>query len=152
VDEGASALNTNTGGVAAPGYDQPLVSCWETQFIIAEAQARAGNATAARDAANRALACQQSWFGVTLPAVPATLTGAALLTKILEQKYVAQFLNIDVWADYQRTCYPQFPTFNDLPIPGRFLYGTTERQTNLNMPSVGQQRQKPRNANDPNPC
>jgi len=37
-------------------------------------------------------------------------------------------------------------------VPGRAYYGTTERQTNSNIPTVGAQRQKPRNANDPNPC
>jgi hypothetical protein len=153
IDDGASALNSATGGIAAPGYDLPVISCWETEFIIAEAEAQEGDAASARAAADRAVACQENWFGITLPDFFTGLSGAALRTKILEQKYIAQVLNIDVLADYQRTCYPNFTTFGGAEIPGRFLYGTTERTTNSNIPSVGDQRQQtPRNANDPNPC
>lgn len=152
LDEAASPLNIDAGGAVAPGYDQPFITCAETQFIIAEAHARAGNAAAAGAAANAGIACQEAWFGVTLPGIPAVLVGESLLTRILQEKYIALFLNYEVWNDYKRTCYPQFPTFEGNPIPARLLYGTTEAQTNPNIPSVAEQRLSPRNDNDPNPC
>lgn len=152
IDEGASPLNTDVGAAVGPAYNQPILTCAETQFIVAEAQYRLGNQTAAREAANRGIACEEAQYGVTLARVPAALAGNALFERIMQEKYIALFLNIEVWNDYKRTCLPRFPTFGGQAIPGRLLYGTTERQTNPNIPSVGQQRQTPRNPNDPNPC
>ena len=151
-DQNASPLDISTTGVLAPGNDQPILTCAETKFIIAEAQARAGNALAARTAANAAIACEEGQWGLTLADLPVTLTGPALLEAILEAKYIALFLNYEAWNDYKRTCYPSFETSDGDDIPGRFLYGTTERATNPNIPDVGDQRQNPRNDNDPNAC
>lgn len=150
-DTDASPLNINSNGVLAPGNNQPILTCAETQFIIAEAEARAGNATAARTAANAAIACEEDRLGLSVADIPA-LTGDALLQAILREKYIALFLNYEVWNDYKRTCYPQVQTVDGKAIPGRLLYGTTERATNPNIPTVGEQRQSPRNPNDPQPC
>lgn len=151
IDETASPLNTSQGAVVGPAYNQPIISCAETQFIIAEAQYRAGNAAAAREATNRGIACQEEKFGISLADINATLSGEALLREIIQQKYIANFLNIEVWNDYKRTCLPNITTFQGQEVPARLLYGTTERQTNTNVPDVGTQRAT-RNANDPNPC
>jgi hypothetical protein len=152
IDEGASALNTDANGVTGPTFRQPILSCAENQFIIAEAQYRLGDPAAARAAGNAGLACEAARLGVSLPGISSALSGQALLEKLLEQKYVANFLNVDSWADYERTCYPRIDTFEGKQLPGRLYYGTSERQTNPHVPDVSAQRQKPRNANDPNPC
>jgi hypothetical protein len=152
-DQEASPLDISATGVLAPGNDQPILTCAENQFIIAEAQARDGNPVAARAAANAGIACQEGQYGVTLPDFPAVLVGDALLQAILREKYIALFLNLEAWNDYKRTCYPEFETSGGDAIPGRLLYGATERATNPdNIPDVGVQRQNPRNPNDPEPC
>ena len=69
----------------------------------------------------------------------------------MTEKYITLFQNVEVWNDYKRTCIPALvPVNGATAIPGRLLYGVTERQTNPNVPDVGSQ--PPRNANDPNPC
>jgi hypothetical protein len=134
------------------------VTCAETQFIVAEAEARAGNPLAARTAANAAIACEEALHGLDLQEIP-VLVGNALLEAILREKYIALFLNYEVWNDYKRTCFPEVQTSDGDAIPGRLLYGATERATNprtddnpRGIPDVGEQRQTPRNANDPQPC
>lgn len=153
-DDTASPLNISSTGVVAPGYDQPILTCAETQFIIAEAQARsgAGGLLAARAAANAGIACQEDEYGVSLPDISPLLVGDALIREILRQKYIALFLNYEAWNDYKRTCYPEVQTADGDEVPGRLLYGTTERATNPNIPDVGEQRANPRNPNDPEPC
>jgi starch-binding outer membrane protein, SusD/RagB family len=157
-DQNASPLDISATGVLAAGNDHPIVTCAETQFIVAEAQARAGNPVAARTAANAAIACEEDRHGLELAEIP-VLVGDPLLDAILEEKYIALFLNYEVWNDYKRTCYPEVQTSDGDPIPGRLLYGATERATNpqteenpRGIPDVGEQRQNPRNANDPQPC
>lgn len=152
IDEGASALNNTNSGITAPTFDQPIIGCAETQFILAEARFRANDIAGARTAANAGIDCEEARLNVTLPAIPVTLVGPALLERILQEKYIALFLNIEAWADYQRTCYPRIETYSGQQLPGRLLYGTTERQTNSNVPDVGEQRQTPRNSNDPAAC
>ena len=151
-DDNASPLNITATGVLAPSNDQPILTCAETRFIIAEAQARAGDAAAARAAANDGIACEAERLGVAIAEIPASVTGDALLEAILREKYIALFLNYEVWNDYKRTCYPEVQTHAGNAVPGRLLYGATERATNPNIPDVGVQRQNPRNPNDPAPC
>lgn len=146
---GASGLNTSAG-VASAGYDQPIVSCAENQFILAEAHQRLGNMAAAQAALRAGVACQEKLFGVKDIPVDASLTGTNLLREIITQKYIALFLNPEVYNDYKRTCLPAVRTFNGRPIPRRFLYGGSERQTNPNIPTPD--KQPVANTNDPKGC
>lgn len=139
-------------GYGAPDFDFPIVSCAENNFIIAEAQFQLGNEPAAADAAEAALACQESALGVDLPAQIAGLAGLsgdALLDEIMQQKYIAMFLNVEVWNDYKRTCRPAI-TERQGGMPARLFYGQQERQSNSNVPAPSEQPR--RNDNDPNPC
>lgn len=147
----ATPLNTDNG-IAAPDAGIPLITCAETQFIIAEAQYRLGNQAAALTALNAGIACAYARAGLAAPAPMVGLTGAALLTAIEQQKYIALFLNMEVWNDWKRNCYPNLTTVKQMSTltPGRLLYGQAERSTNSNIPSPAQQ--PARNANDPNPC
>jgi len=157
---GASQLNTGSGGFAAPGARIPIVSCAENFLIIAEAQYRLGATAAAQTALTSGTQCALAQSGSSATAasvLPAVMpTGAALFTEIGMQKYAAEFLNLEAWNDYKRTCVPPLgaakvgTNIATVPIPGRLYYGLTERQTNPNVP--GPDAQPVRNTNDPVSC
>ena len=139
-------------GYGAPTFDVPILSCAENAFIIAEAQFAVPNEAGAISAAQDGLACQEDEWGIDLSATAAAvagLTGAPLLAEIMDQKYIALFLNAETYNDYKRTC---LPAITERPggMPGRLFYGQDERQSNSNIPEPGQQ--KIRNDNDPNAC
>jgi hypothetical protein len=139
-------------GYGAPAFDVPILSCAENAFIIAEAQFAAANEPGAISAVQDGLTCQEDELGIDLSATAATiagLTGAPLLAEIMNQKYIALFLNAEVYNDYKRTC---LPAITERPggMPGRLFYGQDERQSNSNIPEPAQQ--KIRNDNDPDPC
>lgn len=127
-----------------PDFPQPLVTYEETQSIIAEAAFRTGNIALARTAMDAVRAT------ATLPAIGAGLSGNALLTQILQEKYIALFQSTEVFQDYKRTCYPNLTPATAgaaAGIPARFSYPVAERSANPNIPDVGAQPK--RNANDP---
>jgi hypothetical protein len=151
-------LTNKTGGYLSKfrdraAFPQPIVTYNERLLIEAEALYAAGNESAALDTLNAeraAWATATPWHrAITLPAISAS--GPALLAAIMREKYITLFQNVEVWNDYKRTCIPALHPVNGASvIPGRLLYGLTERQTNPNVPDVG--AQPPRNANDPNAC
>jgi hypothetical protein len=154
----ATPLNTESGGIAAADAPLPMITCAETQFIIAEAQYRLGATAAANTALQAGIACQESRFGVNIPNPPA-LTGAALLHEIMMQKYFALFLNMEAWNDYKRTCEPNVAAAVKVggllatdPIPARVFYGESERQSNSNLSTPGSGNNGLRNRNDPVSC
>jgi hypothetical protein len=136
----------------ASNYDLPIVSCSETQFIIAEAAMHAGNTAAAQSAYEAGLACQDTYWGITLtPMNPVTMK------EIMISKYIALFLNPEIWNDYKRTCYPQvvppgsaITLAGHLQVPPGFYYPISERQTNPNIPTNDDNVL--RHTNDPNYC
>lgn len=147
----SSASVLSTSGVGAPNYHTPIATCSENAFIAAEANYDMGNMAAARQGLDAGVACQDANFGVTIPyPSSASLSGAALLDEIMTQKYIAEFLNVEAWNDYKRTCLPVLQTFEGKPIPGRLIYGQQERQTNPNIPEPS--AQPARNTNDPQGC
>jgi len=143
-----------------PAFPQPILTCTETQFVIAEAQSALGNDAAARDAAKAALDCQEAWWSlrsgtsIDLSDNQAALdgvSGSALFDLIMQEKFIGTFLNPENWNDWKRTCSPmRSPAPGSSEIAGRFLYAQQERQTNSNIPDVAQQQ--PRNPNDPSAC
>lgn len=144
----ASGMNASVSNLGPtrldPAYAQPIVTWLETQAIIAETAYRGGNLTLARSA----LDAIRASYGAA--PIGASLSGAALLTKILEEKYIALFQNYEVYNDWKRTCYPNLvPANNNYQgnIPARFTYPVAERSSNPNVPVAGQQPR--RNANDP---
>jgi hypothetical protein len=146
------------GNASSGDFRHPVITWTETQLIGAEAAFQAGGAAAAQpylDAvrANRVYG-STGGVAVTFPPlapVPATLQN------IMEEKYVALFLNLEVWNDYKRTCFPALASApaagstqpGSGPIPGRMPYGLTETNANPNTPVVSPTG---RNANDPNAC
>src|SRR5262245_47216716 len=135
---GSQAWLSATRG--APDFRQPLLTFAENQLIRAEAQYRTG----AEPAALATLNAYRVSVGL---AEKSGLAGAALLTAIMEEKYVALFQNTEVWNDYRRTCYPNLTPASGSFIPARLVYGTDERRANPNIPTPSQQPR--RNQDDP---
>lgn len=144
-----SPVSRAGGSPAAADYDQPLVSCAENQLILAEAYYYLGATGSAQSALAAGVACENARWGVTIPVNPG-LTGSALLGEIMTQKYLALFLNLEVWNDYKRTCLPALATYDGQPIPGRLIYPNVERNSNPNVPPPDEQ--PARNDNDPAAC
>lgn len=142
-----------------PGdFRQPELTYVETQLIGAEAAFQGGGQGAAQpflDAAraNRGYGAR----GANPNVFPALGSAPATLQNIMEEKYVAQFLNIEAWNDWKRTCLPSLApapavgstTPGTTAIAGRMPYGITEINANSHTPNVPPAG---RNANDPNPC
>ena len=142
-NSGASAVNL------APDAAQPIATCAENQFILAETHYYAGHVAPAQQALAAGVACEAARLGVTLT-VDNTLTGEALLREIMTQKYIALFLNLEAWNDYKRTCLPAVTTYQGRSILRRFFYGQGERTTNKSIP--GPNEQPAFNTNDPAGC
>jgi starch-binding outer membrane protein, SusD/RagB family len=127
-----------------PDYDQPIVTYQETLAIIAESAYRTGNVALARQALDALIAT----YGGT--AAGGGLSGSALLTRILDEKYIALFQNYEVYNDWKRTCYPNLAPATQAyqgNIPARFTYPIAERTSNPNVPLAADQPR--RNSNDP---
>ena len=58
------------------------------------------------------------------------------LEEIMTQKWLALYLNPEVWVDYRRTGYPTLTPVTGNSIPSRFLYPTDERLYNPNTPET----------------
>lgn len=139
----ASTASTLSAQRGAPGFEQPFITYVENELILAEAYYRSGNEGLALVHLNNARAAE----GLT----PVAFAGTALLEAIMEEKYIALFQNPEVWNDYKRTCLPDLtPAAGAAEVPGRFLYGSGERNVNPNIPAPADQ--PARNDNDPNAC
>ncbi|MDX5428001.1 MAG: SusD/RagB family nutrient-binding outer membrane lipoprotein [Bacteroidota bacterium] len=125
----------------------PLTSYVEWKFIEAEANFRAGNTGPAATAYNDAIiaSVEQVTGAAADPAfvtAVASETGASItLEKIMTQKYMALFCQIETWADWRRTGFPALSpnpngVNNPLVIPVRFIYSQEERQYNTSFPGT----------------
>jgi starch-binding outer membrane protein, SusD/RagB family len=112
----------------ARNFRQPFVTWAETQLIKAEANFRLGNSTAALGNVNAI----RTAIGM------ANMPGPITLEDIAVEKWIVQFQNIDVYSDWRRMCFPRLqPGGPNSPtpaarVPGRYVYGQTERQQNPN--------------------
>jgi hypothetical protein len=115
-------------------FRQPLITWAENQFIIAEAQFRLGQTGPALAAVNAVRTA------IGMPALTAPIT----LEQIMVEKWIAQFQNIDAYADWRRTCFPVLRPGGlsaaqpAAAIPGRYPYGNEERLQNPNIPLPSQ--------------
>jgi hypothetical protein len=143
---GTTDVNTVSplgGGRASdPTFAQPVITYDENQLIIAEAAFQGGDKTTAAAAVN-AVRARYSKAAIASPT----------LADIMTEKYIALFQNPEVWNDYKRTCLPALePVVGHTVIPGRFLYGQTEVQTNPQPQTASDDIFARRNANDPKSC
>lgn len=143
---GASLLGTSFRAQAAPF---PLITYEENELIKAECNYKLNNQAAALQSLNNVRTAVAAKWAVTYPAL-AGLSGQALLDEILTEKYLSLFLQIEVWNDYKRNCFPKLTPFTGKTIPARVFYGVDERNANSNIPAPS--AQPARNANDPGAC
>ena len=124
-----------------------ILTWGETRLIVAECLFKTGDeAGALAELNNVRRGFEIKW---ALPSgslgVASDLIGEPLIDAILEEKYIALFLNAEVWNDWKRTNRPVFQDANR--IPRRLFYSEAERNTNPNIPPPS--AQPLRNSNDP---
>ena len=129
-------------------FRQPLVTWAENQLILAEAKYQLGDIPGATINVNN-----------VRTAVGLPLLAVATFDDVMIEKYIAQFQNIDSWADFKRTCIPLVkPYLAVAEVPGRLPYGSAERTNNPNLPLPSQYpsgttgASPVRNWNDPTAC
>ena len=151
-------FNFANANIDAGDFRQPEITYAENQLIGAEAAFQIGGQGAAQPFLDAARANRVYGARGTAPVIfPPSAPVPATLENIMEEKYLALFLNIEAWSDYKRTCLPSLAPAAPLgstepgpgPIAGRVPYGITEINANPNTPPVSPTAQ---NRNDPNPC
>jgi len=159
-----NSLDPNTiNGAFVANAPQPIVTYYENQLILAEAQARSGNNDQALAALNtvRAGLAAGTINGKTFPATgrrydaylaadfnPAGLANPtraatvqnALLYEIISQRYIYLLMQYEAFNDYRRlaSALPvvqlPIPLYAGTTKPQRFIYPQTEINTNANVP------------------
>jgi hypothetical protein len=133
----ASRIANAVGSVGARSARLNLLTYCEQKFIEAEVYYRNGWQSQADEAYNQAVIASLAMYDARNAAweeVHANRTDVDL-EDIIEAKYIALFLNPEVWSDWRRTGYPEIGDFppanvNEDRVPRRFLYPSVEEQTN----------------------
>jgi Starch-binding associating with outer membrane len=129
---------------ASANSKSPLVTYAEAKFIEAEAALRSGDAARAATAHNTAIITHIEFVtGATAPATYvqnyANETNSTIsLEKIIFQKYLAGFTQIECWVDWRRTGFPNLPMTPNArisAIPRRLQTPLTELNYNSNAPA-----------------
>ena len=131
----------------APNAPVPFISYVECLFIKAEAELPTNAAAAATDY-NAAIAASLDKYGVTDATWLATYANATAanitLENIITQKYIALYLQLEVYNDWRRTGFPSYinlhkPVSNTTGniVPRRYPYPTSEKEYNANCPKTG---------------
>lgn len=125
--------------------DAPIhfITYVEQLFIMAEAYYHTQKEQAAKDTLLSAISASLAKFEVNNPnwfaqlsAKISPLTGQNLLTEIMNQKYIALFLQPEVFVDWRRTGIPSLSPATGTEIPRRFPYSIEERNFNRKIPNV----------------
>ncbi len=126
-----------------------IMNFTEANLIWAECAFKTGDPTTALAKLNAARRAEEGRWGLAANSlgVAAGLTGTALIDAIMQEKYIALFMNIEAYNDWKRTNRQVLTPFTGGQIPRRLLYGDGERTTNPNIPTPS--LQPARNANDP---
>ncbi len=135
---GSAMQNASSPGPAVASQTTPLalITFTEQKFIEAEVHFKSGQQALADAAFQEAVISSLRSFGIEDPeweAEHASIENVDL-EQIINAKYVALFLNPEVWSDYRRTGYPNLEAYNAQEIPRRFLYA--EREYNINSANV----------------
>ncbi len=118
-----------------------LISYVEQKFIKAEVYYRMKQQSMADLAFEEAVKASLSYYGVSSPEWEAEHAAVENVTleQIITAKYVALFLQSEVWADYRRTGYPELKPYDheedpEAQIPRRYVYPRDQLNFNLNIP------------------
>jgi hypothetical protein len=122
----------------------PLVSYAEAKFIEAECKLRSGDATGAASAHNEAVKASVDAVtggpdAIYEGAYASENSGSITLSKIMIEKYVALFTQVEVWTDWRRTKLPTLIPNPSAAIPGiprRLPTARAERTYNTNVVST----------------
>jgi hypothetical protein len=140
--DGAGGLGATFAAADAPYYFGTYA---EQKFIEAEAAFQSGNAMRAADAHNAGVLASLARHGVSDSLFEATYasetSGTIGLETIMNQKYVAMFLEPEAFTDWRRTGFPALvavtPNVTGGIIPRRLPYPQSERTFNSgNVPIV----------------
>ncbi|WP_342645544.1 SusD/RagB family nutrient-binding outer membrane lipoprotein [Mucilaginibacter sp. CSA2-8R] len=159
-----TSLDANTvDGAFTANAAQPIMTYFETQLILAEAQARSGANDEALAALNRvrAVLAAGTINGKSLPTAGrrydaytltdfsaaglanptrAATTQLALLYEIISQRYITLLMQYEAFNDYRRLASAQpvvqlpIALYSGTSKPQRFIYPQTEINTNPNVP------------------
>lgn len=130
---------------ASPTSPVAFITYVEAKFIEAEAKFQTNDKVGAAEAHNAAVAASMAYFGVADATDYLATYGAEdeitiTLAKIMEEKYHALFMQLEVYNDYRRLeVYPelQLPTAAVLnAVARRYPYPQSEKDYNTNTPSV----------------
>jgi hypothetical protein len=116
----------------------PILPYAEIEFIKAEVEWRASNATAAKTAYEKGVKAAIEQWGITMPTDYFTNPDAAYnntLARIMLQKYYALFfVDFQQWSEYRRTGLPVLPVgpgmLNGGVMPSRLEYPISVRISN----------------------
>ncbi|MFL9485251.1 SusD/RagB family nutrient-binding outer membrane lipoprotein [Chitinophagaceae bacterium LWZ2-11] len=143
VNNPLDASNGIGSNVSYPGYSNStsyFMTYEELKFIQAECYLQTGDNTNAAAAYNAGVAASlQRMVGDISYLANVQRTAATItLADIIQQKYIANFLNPEVWTDWRRTGYPvlQAPAGSVLggQLPRSLLYPSSEINYNANAP------------------
>lgn len=137
---GASFIGT---AIAAEKAPVSLITFVEQKFIMAEVFLRTGQQSLADQAFEMGVRASLQKYAVSNPAWETQHADISNVTleQIITAKYIALFLNPEVWSDFRRTGFPRITPFNTgtvatTQIPRRFVYPTVEVTHNAhNMPA-----------------
>jgi hypothetical protein len=138
-----------SAAMRANSFQLDMMSFSEANLIWAECAFKTGDQTTALAKLNAARRAEESKWALAANSlgVATGLTGTALIDAIMQEKYIALFMNIETYNDWKRTNRPGLTPYTGGQIPRRLLYGDGERTTNPNIPAPS--NQPARNANDP---
>jgi Starch-binding associating with outer membrane len=131
----ASSVSSLGSAYAATSSPIPMITYAETKFIEAEAAFKTNDKVRAATAHNNAVKASLAKFNLTDAAyvtANASETDVTItLEKIMQQKYIALYTQIEVFNDWRRTGLPALlPARGQAAIARRFPYAQNERLYN----------------------
>ena len=136
-------FNAGAHPYMVPDFLQEMITYREMQFIIAEADVRAtaGMTQAGYDAMLNGIKASFVRLGlgdteydayIASGSVPAV--GSVTLEDVMTQKYIAMFVQPEVYSDWRRTGFPTLAPVSGTAIPVRWHYAADEYLFNSNAP------------------
>ncbi len=122
-----------------PDFNQELITYREMQFVIAECAFRTGDSEKAHAAYLEGIKASFGRMGAAgydeYIAQSDVDPGAGNLTleQIMTQKYIAMFLQPEVYSDYRRTNIPELEPVSGSNVPVRWDYSSNEYLFNSNL-------------------
>ncbi|MBU0473063.1 MAG: SusD/RagB family nutrient-binding outer membrane lipoprotein [Bacteroidetes bacterium] len=127
-----------------------IMTFTEANLIWAECAFKTGDESTALAKLNEARRAEENRWGLPADTLGTAvgLNGDALINTIMQEKYIALFMNVEIYNDWKRTNRPFVTPYSGGQIPRRLLYSSNERASNpfILAPSL----QPLRNNNDPN--